>query len=69
MKVLILSVADKRHMPMVAVYEKYFRENNIDYDIIRTSRYNKPDNLNPGVFEFEWIQSVNVPKKKKYFLF
>mgnify|MGYP007132762027 CR=1 FL=1 len=65
MKVLILSVADKRHMPMVAVYEKYFRENNIDYDIIRTSRYNKPDNLNPGVFEFEWIQSVNVPKKKK----
>lgn len=39
MKVLILSLADKRHMPMIAPYIDYLKERNIDYDIIRSNRY------------------------------
>lgn len=65
MKVLILSVADKRHMPMIAVYETYFHDNNIDYDIIRTSRYGSAECSYQNIYEFEWIQSVNVSKMKK----
>lgn len=39
MKVLILSVSDKRHMPMIAPFIDYLEKNAIQYDIIRSNRY------------------------------
>ncbi|MBQ1175644.1 MAG: hypothetical protein IIX56_04510 [Treponema sp.] len=74
MKVLILSVADKRHMSMVAPYEDYLISNNIYYDIIRVNRYDTKDITkqkmkNGVIFEYPFYQSTSVHKLRKIFRF
>lgn len=38
-KVLILGVADIRHMTMISLYTEYLKKNNIEYEIICSDRY------------------------------
>ena len=52
-------------MPMVAAYQEYLKERNIPYDIIRSSRYDKPSNSCSNIHEFEWIQGVDVSRVRK----
>lgn len=77
MKVLILSVADKRHMPMVAPYIRYLNINNISYDIVRANRYQstkqsiqttlRPDGID---YEIDMVMPMNLRKwqKLRFFL-
>lgn len=71
MKVLILSVADKRHMTMVASYEEYLNDRNIEYDIIRINRYIKTDEVihdSNGLsneYAFPFVQTTNKRKISK----
>lgn len=70
-KVLVLSVADKRHMTMVAPYEEFFAKNNIPYDIIRINRYNPTNEVlhyKEGlseVYEFPFVKSTSNSKISK----
>lgn len=71
MKVLILSVADKRHMTMIAPYEEFFKKNDIAYDIIRINRYkptkevlNYKENLS-DIYEFPFVASASKSKLSK----
>lgn len=77
MKVLILSTADKRHMPMIAPYIRYLKHKGIAYDIIRSNRYiESKQNIRKNVrkdgidYEINMIMPLNIQKWKKivYFL-
>lgn len=70
MKVLILSVSDKRHMSMVAPYEEYLNKCDIRYDIIRVSRYDDIKEVHKkekacDIYEFPFNQSTSENKLKK----
>lgn len=71
MKALILTVADKRHMTMVSLYEEYFSKNSIPYDIIRINRYIKTDDVRhykegiAEIYEFPFVESTNNSKLSK----
>lgn len=68
MRILILSVSDKRHMSMVAPYEEYLKKNNIKYDVIRINRYIETKeiiytkNELSEIYEFPFVQSTNKSK-------
>ncbi len=64
-KVLIVSSADKRHMSMVQPYIEYLQSKDIDYDIIRTCRYDSNDKLIDGVKEFVWIKKISNSRFSK----
>ena len=70
-KVLILSVADKRHMSMIAVFEEFLIKNNISYDIIRINRYKDTNDVlhykdeSADIYEFPFVQSTNNSKISK----
>lgn len=65
-KGLILSVSDKRHMSMASIYEEYFKQRKIPYDIIRIDRYSKEKiNSSSTVHEFSINQSTDTNKINK----
>ena len=70
-KILILSVADKRHMTMIAPFEEFFTKNNISYDIIRMNRYKMTDKVlhyTEGlaeIYEFPFVKSTDNSKISK----
>lgn len=72
-KVLILSVSDKRHMSMISPYTTFLEKNKIDYDIIRTNRYEKNRKnsyeIHNNVYEYQWCQAPNMPKILKVWRF
>jgi hypothetical protein len=67
MKVLILSVADLRHMTPSITYRKYFEEKGIDYHIICTQRYKENNNVtvNNNIHRFQWIAPTTRNRIKK----
>lgn len=72
MKVLVLSVADKRHMPMVSIYFEYFKQRNVSFDVICSNRYEKRDGSlsrscrSDGIdYEINMVIPVSVPKWRK----
>lgn len=72
MKVAIISVADERHMTMISIYIEYLQLHKVNYDIIRTNRYDYTRNevvvkeLSRGKeYIFSFNQSTSVPKIKK----
>lgn len=66
-RVLILAVADLRHMTCVNYYCDYLERRNIDFDIICTSRYAEKSRCmyNCNLYQFEWKQDKHVSKLKK----
>ena len=75
MKVLILSVSDKRHMPMAAPYFEYLKSNNIAFDIIRTNRYEKRQQHfsetidENSIYEFNMVFKDNISQYGKMLAF
>ena len=71
MKIAIVSSADKRHMPMASVYFDYFESRKMNYDIIRSNRYDNigrykiTEHKYGKEYVYGWRQSTSVSKTKK----
>ena len=72
MKVLILTIADKRHMTMISPYIDYLEENHIEYDIIRANRYEKQqeylsvtEHRLGKIYVLDMLIDIRTPKWKK----
>lgn len=70
-KVLILSVADLRHMTCASSYCEFFEKNNIAFDIICTDRYEEKAffDYNCSIFRFPWKLSTKASRFQKIHLF
>lgn len=66
MRILILSVADLRHMTCVSSYCEFFEKNKIEFDIICTNRYKEKVkyNYNCRIYQYEW----EISEKENKFL-
>ena len=64
MRVVILSVADIRHMTPSSVYKKYFETRGIEYDVICCDRYNANKSKRNHFF-FKWNGDLSMSKKRK----
>lgn len=64
-KVVILSVADLRHMTMISLYTSYLENNNIRYDIICMDRYSESQKVSSNIYRYAWNTKGNEPKIKK----
>lgn len=62
MRILILSVADRRHMAMIAPYITYLENRNIEYDIICSNRYEQrgSDQVSMNMTETGKIYELNM---------
>ena len=40
-KICILSAVNIKHMSLISIYTKYFKENGMDYDVIYMDKYNE----------------------------
>lgn len=71
MRILILSLSDKRHMPMIAPYISYLEDRNIEYDIIRSNRYEQRafeqviSTNNGNIYELNMVFEPSMNKLKK----
>ena len=70
-KILILSVADLRHMTCASSYCEFFEKNNIPFDIICTDRYEEKAffDYKCSIFRFPWRLSAKASKLQKVHLF
>lgn len=54
MKICILSVVNIKHMSGISPYLHYFKENNIEYDVIYIDKYFKPEKIEAkNIYRFE----------------
>ena len=44
-KICILSAVNIKHMSLISIYTKYFKENGMDYDVIYMDKYNEEENI------------------------
>lgn len=71
MRILILSLSDKRHMPMIATYINYLESKKISYDIICSNRYAERQtdfvdtNDHGNVYEINMLFEPATSKLKK----
>lgn len=66
MKVAILSVADTRHMTPSSAYERYFKENGIEYDLICSNKYSDVDN-NKNHYRYSWTKTKRINRLYKLY--
>ncbi len=68
MKILIVSVADRRHMTPAAIYRDIFKDKGIDYHILCTNRYGETF-CDENTTLFPMIMEAGVSKIKKAIYF
>ena len=66
-KVLILSVADLRHMTVAGYYYEELYKRNISFDIICTNRYKTQSSVNYPckIYSYSWVSTTYQSKLKK----
>lgn len=66
-KILILSVADLRHMTAAGYFYYYLNYNNLEFDIVCTDRYDdhSADQYPYNIYSYKWISTTHQPKIKK----
>lgn len=61
--ICILSAVNIKHMSLISIYTKYFKENNLDYDIIYMDKYNENEIIGAKK-KYRFINVIN-PKWSK----
>lgn len=66
-RILILSVADLRHMTAAGYYYYYLHHNNVEFDIVCTDRYGNQSTIDYpcNVYSYKWISTTHQSKIKK----
>lgn len=75
-KICILSAVNIKHMSLISIYTKYFKENGMDYDVIYMDKYNEEENIDAkNIYRFinvinpKWSKLHKVIAYSKFILY